>query len=254
VIRRLLFRLSKRPRRVTAGTVDRQTIERLIGHSIRDLSLYERALTHRSLLRTEQSPELKSNERLEYLGDAVLGMVVAEHLFRRFPDKDEGYLTRLRAKLVNRKTLADRASELNLGDIIFMSKAIADTTGRTSESILADAFEAVIGAMYLDVGIEAARSFIRKTVLQRVDLAELARQRVNFKSHLLEYAQAHKWPQPAYRVVEESGPSHDKTFRVEVVLSGKSLGEGTAKSKKEAEQIAARRALGELVGEEPEDG
>jgi ribonuclease-3 len=251
VIRRLFSRLSRRPRPAIAGTVDRAAIERLTGLVVRDLSLYERALTHRSLLRSEQSPHLRSNERLEYLGDAVLGMVVAEHVFKRFPDKDEGYLTRLRAKLVNRHALAQSATELNLGEVILMSKAISDTTGRTSESILADAFEAVIGAIYLDLGIEATRTFIRKTVLHQVDLAELARQRVNFKSHLLEFAQAKKWPQPDYRVVEESGPSHDKTFRVEVLLSGKSMGEGTAKSKKEAEQIAARRALGRLNEGDP---
>jgi ribonuclease-3 len=247
VFRRLLSRLRLRSGKAKSGRVDRESVERLVGFPIQDLSHYERALTHRSLLRSDPSPHLTSNERLEYLGDAVLGMMVAEHLFKQFPDRDEGYLTRLRAKLVNRRALAECALELGLGEQILMSKAIAETTGRTSESILSDAFEAVIGAIYLDLGMEAARLFVNRTVLHRVNLAELARQRVNFKSHLLEFAQARRWPQPDYLVVEEIGPSHDKTFRVEVQLSGRSLGEGTAKSKKEAEQIAASRALTALA-------
>ncbi len=246
VIRRYFSSFARRPRPVLSGKVNRESIERLTGLVVGDLSLFERALTHRSLLRTDLRPDLRSNERLEYLGDAILGMVVAEHLFNRFPSRDEGYLTRLRAKLVNRKALAAGAVELNLGQIILMSDAIAATTGRTSESILSDAFEAIIGAIYLDLGMDAARTFIKRTVLHRVNLSELASQQDNFKSLLLEFAQARKWPQPAYRIKEESGPSHDKIFTIEVLLSDRLLGEGTARSKKEAEQLAAAEALRNL--------
>lgn len=250
MIRRYFSRFARRPRPVLSDEINREALERLTGLTIGDLVLYERALTHRSLLRTDLRPDLRSNERLEYLGDAILGMVVAEHLFNRFPDRDEGYLTRLRAKLVNRKALAVNATELNLGQIMLMSDAIAATTGRTSESILSDAFEAIIGAIYLDLGMHAARTFIKRTVLHRVNLPELASQQDNFKSLLLEFAQARKWPQPAYRIKEEFGPSHDKIFTIEVILSDRQLGEGTARSKKEAEQLAAREALRILSAEE----
>lgn len=251
---RIIDRLIGRPTPAPSNDLDRQAIERVTGHPIRDLSLYEKALTHRSLLRSKPHSVRKSNERLEFLGDAILGMVVAEYLFQEFPDRAEGFLTRLRAKLVNKKALASSASSLQLGELILMSKAIADTTGRTSESILSDAFEAIIGAIYLDLGMEAARSFVVRTVLKRVNLAELASLRDNYKSNLLEFAQARQWPQPSYRVKEETGPSHDKIFTVEVFLSNKLLGEGTAKSKKEAEQIAADAALKTLVEQESFDG
>jgi len=250
VIRRFFSLFARRPRPLLSGAVNRDAIEQLTGLTIGDLAVYERALTHRSLLRTDLRPDLRSNERLEFLGDAILGMVVAEHLFSRFPDRDEGYLTRLRSKLVNRKALAASATELNLGQVILMSDAIAATTGRTSESILSDAFEAVIGAIFIDLGMDAARKFINRTVLHRVNLSELGSQQDNFKSLLLEFAQARKWPQPAYRIKHESGPSHDKIFTIEVVLSDRFLGEGIARSKKEAEQQAAREALRILSDEE----
>lgn len=246
MIRRFFLRRSRKPKPVLSGELDRTAIERLTGQPVSDLSLYRRALTHRSLLRSNPQPRRQSNERLEYLGDAILGMVVAEHLFRKFRDRDEGFLTRLRAKLVNRRALAERAANLNLGEIILMSEAIASTTGRTSESILSDAFEAIIGAIYLDLGMDSARVFIERTVLGRVNLLDLANQKDNYKSNLLEYAQARQWPQPSYRVKEETGPSHDKVFTVEVLLSDRLLGEGTAKNKKDAEQLAASEALRSL--------
>lgn len=247
MIRSFFLRFTRKPKPVLSGDLDRAAVERLTGHTISDLSLYERALTHRSLLRADPQAIRESNERLEYLGDAILGMVVAEHIFRKFHDRDEGFLTRLRAKLVNKKALATSASFLNLGEIILMSEAIASTTGRTSESILSDAFEAIIGAIYLDLGMDAARVFIERTVLGRVNLLDLANQKDNYKSHLLEYAQARAWSQPTYRVKAESGPSHDKIFTVEVFLTDRMLGEGTAKNKKDAEQLAASEALRSLT-------
>ena len=253
MIRRPFLRFIRKPKPVLSGDLDRTAIERLTGQPISDLSLYERALTHRSLLRSDPHTRRESNERLEYLGDAILGMVVAEHLFQKFRDRDEGFLTRLRAKLVNKRALAESASFLNLGEIILMSEAIASTTGRTSESILSDAFEAIIGAIYLDLGMNAARVFVERTVLERVNLLDLANQKDNYKSHLLEYAQARQWPQPTYRVKEETGPSHDKIFTVEVFLSDRILGEGMAKNKKDAEQRAASEALLSLTEADQED-
>ena len=210
------------------------------------MSLYEKAMRHRSLLRNEPEESIQSNERLEFLGDAVLGFITAEHLFHRFPDKNEGFLTRLRAKLVNGKALAHVAERIELGSLILMSKNMDQEQGRQNRTILADAFEALVGAIYLDQGLDAARRFIRQAMLDHVDLLELSRQYDNYKSLLLEYAQARGWPQPYYRVISEQGPSHAKVFTVEAVLKGEAMGKGRGGSKKLAEQEAAREALKRL--------
>ncbi len=233
-----------------ASPVSREVVERLVGLPVMDLALYEQALKHRSLLRGTPRSHLYSNERLEFLGDAVLGFVVAEHLYRHFPTKTEGFMTRLRAKLVNGLALAAYAESIDLGAFILMSDNMAQTDGRQNQTILADAFEAVVGALYLDRGLEAARRFIHRTMLEQVDLDDLAGQRDNFKSLLLEYVQAQGWPQPQYRVMTEEGPSHDRRFTVEVVVHDLPYGTGRAASKKSAEQKAAREALRRLQDEE----
>lgn len=229
-------------------SLSKTSIERLVGFKIGNKELYERAMMHRSLLRGEAPQDLKSNERLEFLGDAVLGFITAEHLFAHFPEKDEGFLTRLRAKLVNGKALAECAQRINLGELILMSKNMAQEHGRRNATILADAFEALIGAIYLDQGLEKARLFIHTTMLEQVDLTKLAHQHDNYKSLLLEYAQARGWSQPQYRVVTEQGPSHAKLFTVEAILKGEPYGSGKGGSKKLAEQRAAKEALLRLRG------
>ena len=236
----LLGRPSKTARKYR---LSRKAIEALVGFRVGNMALYERAMRHRSLLSGEPETFSKSNERLEFLGDAVLGFITAEHLFAQFPDKDEGFLTRLRAKLVNGKALAICAEDINLGSLILMSKNMVQEQGRQNRTILADAFEALIGAIYLDQGLEAARQFIERTMLLHVDLSELSQQYDNFKSLLLEYAQARSWAQPIYRVVSEEGPSHAKIFTVDVILKDDAQGRGQGASKKLAEQRAAREAL-----------
>lgn len=230
--------------------MSRREIERLVGRRVGDVALYEQALKHRSMLRGQPGVHLQSNERLEFLGDAVLGFVVAEHLYRHFPTENEGFLTRVRAKLVSGAALARSARRLDLGAHILMSENAAQAQGRKNASILADAFEALIGALYLDVGPAAARAFIEENLLEQVSLTELARNRQNFKSLLLEHAQARGWPQPEYRVASAEGPSHDRTFTVEVLLQEQPYGQGTARSKKKAEQQAAGQALERLRVEE----
>jgi ribonuclease III len=225
-------------------------LEQLTGHSIRNLALYKRALTHRSVARGETDSHLISNERLEFLGDAVLGFVTAEDLHHRFPDRDEGFLTRLRAKLVNGQALARAAQGIELATHVRMSGNMEQSGGRRNQTILADAFEALIGALYLDLGLEAARAFIHRTMLDQVNLLELAVQRDNYKSLLLEFAQARGWRQPVYQVVSEEGPSHEKTFTVEVLVEQTPCGLGMAGSKKQAEQHAARQALTQLQRQE----
>ena len=228
------------------SAVNQAALEQLIGVRVTNVLLYEQALMHRSKLRGQSNSHLASNERLEFLGDAVLGMVTAEHLYDQFPGKDEGFLTRLRAKLVNGQALARVARELDLGRLILMSQNMAQADGRDNTSILADALEAVIGALYLDSGIDEARAFIHRTMLDNISLQDLAKSKANYKSLLLEFVQARGWRQPQYRVLQEQGPSHNKTFTVEVVVDGKPYGQGIASSKKKAEQKAARATLEQL--------
>lgn len=234
----------------TPSPPSRDTIEQLVGQPVHDLTLYHRALTHRSVLRTrpEQSP--RSNERLEFLGDAFLDLVISEVLYERFPEKNEGELTRLRARLVSEGPLARFARRLDLGAHLQLSRNAARDNARENPSILADAFEATIGAVYLDLGHEAAREFVRTHAVAPFDLSELAARDENYKSQLLERMQAVGRPQPTYHVVHEEGPSHDKTFTVEVRVGEATYERGTAGNKQEAEQRAARDTLTRLADAE----
>jgi len=228
---------------VSPGGTSRRAVEALVGMPVGRLALYEHALRHRSLFRGLTQDGTESNERLEFLGDAVLGAVVADHLYAAFPDRDEGLLTRTRATIVNGKALASYARAIGLGPLILMSDNTAQADGRTNATILADAFEAIVGALYLDLGYPAARHFVLGVLDRCVRLDEAAADRSNHKSLLLEFVQARALPQPTYAVVDESGPSHSRLFTVEVRVDGAVFGRGEAASKKAAEQEAAREAL-----------
>jgi len=217
-------------------------LEGLVGFSIKNRSYFIQALMHRSFL--EQNLEYDvSNERLEFLGDSVLSLVVAEYLFDAFPDKDEGFLTKVRAKLVNRLALADAAEKVNLSEFILVSKNISSTFADGSKTILSDAFEALIGAIYLDNGIEAAHDFIHRVLIEPNTKAGLYLIDENFKSQLLEYAQANRMENPSYIVVKEEGPQHNRIFTIKVFVGQTEYGEGKGKNKKSAEQKAAQAAL-----------
>ncbi|PAP78645.1 ribonuclease III [Rubrivirga marina] len=231
---------------VTERGVARRDVESLVGMPVGDLDLYEHALRHRSLFRGLTTDGTESNERLEFLGDAVLGTIVADVLYRRFPDRAEGLLTRTRATLVNGKALAGYAEALGLGPLILMSENMDSSEGRSNQTILADAFEAIVGAVYLDLGFSAARRFVTDVLDRCVDLEEAAADRSNHKSRLLEHVQGLGLDQPTYEVVSEEGPSHDRWFTVAAVVAGERLGEGEDRSKKGAEQAAAREALATL--------
>lgn len=233
--------------RVAQDARMRTAVEDLVGRPIADLDLYRQALRHRSALRGQKDSHLYSNERLEFLGDAVLGLVVGAHLYRTFPDGDEGMLSRLRARLVSGIALAARADEIDLGQLLQMSTEMRQQGGERHATLLADAFEALIGALYLDLGLEAAASFVHKAAIDGRDLGTMAVETDNYKSALLEHAQGAGWPQPAYTVVRETGASHARTFTVEVALRGVAYGVGEASSKKQAEQLAAREALSRLA-------
>jgi ribonuclease III len=224
-------------------TISKADLDVLLGIETKELALYEQAFRHGSLVRAEPEGHLVSNERLEFLGDSLLNFIVAEELFRHYPDNDEGFLTRVRAGLVNGEALADFARWLDLGRHISMSTDMDRAGGRNNASILADAFEAVIGAIYLDAGHDTARAFVHRVIFDRIDVGAVAVRRDNYKSLLLEFAQARAWPQPSYRVITEEGPAHDRTFTVEVIVNDHVLGLGQASSKKKAEQQAASLAL-----------
>lgn len=218
-------------------------------HSLRedfkDKSLFDQALTHRSWV-NEHKGERASNERLEFLGDAVLEFVVSEALYNQFPGKEEGYLTALRANLVNTNALARVSAKLNIGSSLFLSKGEIDGGGRTNTSLLADTLEAIIGAVFVDRGITEAAKFIKENLLNEVG-KKASEPLKDAKSMLQELVQSKGLPTPKYQVTEESGPDHDKKFVIEVGVNGEVWGTGEGKSKGEAEQEAARQVLAKKV-------
>ena len=219
-------------------------LEAAIGYKFQNITLLQNALAHSSYANERWHDSLKSNERLEFLGDSVLGMVVAEHLYRNFPDRPEGELTRMRADMVCETSLAAIAEQIGLGQHLLLGHGEETGGGRNRASILADAVESVIAASFLDGGMAAARSFIERFVLNRVPVRQLTNK--DYKTALQELVQQKKNQTITYRLVGESGPDHDKTFLVEVSLNGTVIGEGTGTSKKRAEQDAARAALEQL--------
>lgn len=217
-------------------------LEKVIGYTIKNKSYYVQALLHRSFLE-ELDDDDTSNERMEFLGDAVLSLVVAEYLFTNFPDEDEGFLTKVRAKLVNRFALSDAAEHLGFENFILINQNLTNSFARASRTVLSDAFEAVVGAIYLDNGLEAAKNFLLKELVEPlVTNGEFLRDE-NYKSQLLEYAQANKLEPPVYVVVKEEGPQHDRVFTVKVTVEKELSGTGTGKNKKTAEQNAAKAAI-----------
>lgn len=216
-----------------------ETLESKLGYSFRDRSLLENALTHSSYANENKSP-MGSNERLEFLGDSVLGMVTADFLYRRHPHLPEGDLTRLRAALVCEDSLAEVADRLDLGAYLRLGKGESAGGGRERPSIRADAVEAILAAVYLDGGLEEARGLIRRLILDREEEKTVHR---DYKTALQEIVQREAGKVLAYRLTGESGPDHAKEFTVEVDLNGKVVGAGAGRSKKEAEQMAAKAAI-----------
>lgn len=220
------------------------TLEEKLGYAFQDSTLLENALTHSSRA-NESRGKLHSNERLEFLGDSILGMVVADHLYRNHPDLPEGDLTRTRASLVCEESLVEVAHELGLGEYLRLGKGESAGGGRERPSIQADAVEAVLAAIYLDGGIGSARKFIQKYILSR-EVAGLTKPR-DHKTALQELVQRESGQVLQYRLTGEEGPDHNKRFFVEVMLNGRSVGSGSGHSKKEAEQMAAAAAIEALT-------
>ena len=222
-------------------------LETAIGYRFRNITLLQNALSHSSYANERWHDALKSNERLEFLGDSVLGMLVADYLYRTFPNRPEGDLTRMRADMVCEKTLAAVANTLGLGQHLLLGKGEELGGGRNRESILADAVESVIAACYLDGGMDAALQFIQKFILVNVPVSKL--HNADYKTELQELVQQKKNQTLAYVLVGESGPDHDKQFEVELTLNGTVVGSGIGTSKKRAEQAAAQAAIKNLLPE-----
>lgn len=219
-------------------------LEEALGYRFRDPALLTNALTHSSYANERWHESLASNERLEFLGDSILGMTVAEYLYHRFPDRPEGELTRMRADLVCETTLAAVAARLDLGRYLLLGHGEEHAGGRTRNSILADAVESVIAASFLDGGFAAAQGIIRRFIL--CDAPQSKPRNIDYKTDLQELVQQKKNQVLAYELTGESGPDHDKRFCVEVTLNGQVVGTGTGRSKKRAEQDAARAAIEKL--------
>lgn len=218
-------------------------LETKLGYTFRDRSLLVNALLHRSHIHVTGQDREQSNERLEFLGDAVLGLVVNEKLYHKFPERSEGDLTKMKSLLVCGVRLSEVAIKFDLGIHIRMSRSEAATGGRQRSSILADTTEALIGAVYLDGGLAPAAAMIERVVLSGSDKILARRSLRNYKSRLQEMIQARFKTPPRYKVLEVTGPDHDRLFKVAVNINGESMGEGEGRNKKSAEQNAAREAL-----------
>ena len=216
-------------------------LERELGYSFSDASLFVRALTHVSYDREKRAGH---NEVLEFLGDAVLDLAISDLLIRSFPEKSEGDLSRMRAALVNSTVLAEKGALLNLGPLLRLGKGEERSGGRDKPSILAGAFEALLGAVYRDGGYDAARRLVERYFAADVKEKSLGQQ--DYKTRLQEISQMLFHAPPSYRLVSESGPDHDKSFVTEIAVGGKLFGKGEGKTKKQSEQEAAKQALHEL--------
>ena len=214
-----------------------------IGVTFNNLGFLAEALTHRSYLNEHREYAGSHNERLEFLGDAVLELATTDFLFKKFPGKPEGELTSFRAALVNTVSLAETAQALGVNDYLLLSKGEARDTGRAREVILADAFEAIIGALYLDQGYEAAEAFIARNLYNKIDDVIARRAYQDAKSRFQELAQEKKGVTPVYETLNQVGPDHDKRFTVGVFVGPAEVARGEGKSKQEAEQSAAQAAL-----------
>lgn len=212
-------------------------------------SNYLKALRHRSKLIDGDLNDSDSYERLEFLGDSVLDLIITEILFERFSGKDEGFMTQMRSKLVKGDVLAGYSRQLGLPNVVELGDRARGQGIEHSTSILGDIFEAIIGALYKDRGYAATRRFVERVIDNHLDIMEVAAYDDNYKSILMEFAQARKMKIPVYRVIHEDGPAHNRTFVVEVIVGDQKAGEGSGKSKKIAEQEAARVAYERLKTE-----
>jgi ribonuclease-3 len=227
----------------TLPRVDFKKLEQVLQYTIKNKELFTLALSHRSYLPVADGISPPSNERLEFLGDSILNFVVAEYLYKHYTNAPEGDLTKIRSRLVNRKALSLYAYRLHLENFILLGNCSVRQPGKGIDKILADAFEAVIAALYLDGGYSNATEFVQRQILAALEMGIVKVEDENFKSQLLEYSQGEGFGIPRYVTIKEEGPDHDRIFTVEVYVNNEPCGVGMGKNKKEAEQAAAEKAL-----------
>ena len=232
--------------REVVALAKRSALEKRLGVTFRDAALLQRALIHSSYLNENPGSAPESNERLEFLGDAVLSLVVADELFAAYPDLDEGKLTELRARLVRGATLAKAAGRLELGEALLLGRGEEGGGGRVRPTNLAHVYEALVGAIFLDGGLAKVRRFVLRSLQEEFDLAEGRGVPLDAKSQLQERSQSLYQSTPHYHLIETEGPDHARRFTIEVVIDGRVLGTGTGRSKQQAEKEAARAALERL--------
>ena len=233
--------------------ISRAEIQELLGMKVKNINYYQRALVHKSINKAVkratgevQEYLLQHNERMEFLGDSVLGLIISNYLYNKYPDKNEGFLTRIKTKLVNGTQLAKIARQINLGNYILMSNHVQNINGRESQKILEDTFEAFLAAIFKDLGFDAVNSFVID-IIEKLDFSEVLLED-NYKDTLLKYTQAEfKNCTPEYSLVRTEGPPHNRTFTVVVSINGTKYCEGTAKNKKQAEQIASENTIKQLI-------
>jgi ribonuclease-3 len=219
-----------------------EQLAKSLGIKFNDISILDRALVHRSYLNENRSIE-KSNERLEFLGDAVLELIVSQYLYNKYPDREEGDLTSFRSAIVRTESLAQASRELNYGDYLKMAKGEEESGGRDKDYILANTFEAVLGAIFLDQGLNICRDLVNKVLLLKVENIVENRLDIDGKTKIQEVAQAKYKLTPTYEVIKEHGPDHDKIFIVAVKIGNKVIGKGEGSSKQKAEEAAAQKGL-----------
>ncbi len=218
-------------------------LENIISYKFKDFKYLEEALRHRSYTNSEGLDHIASNERLEFLGDAVLEIIISDYLFRTYEDKNEGLLTKIRSHWVSKKVIFEIAKEMNLGDFIYLSNAEAKMGGRDRKTILSDAYESLLGAVYLDGGIAEASELVKRTMLDKINELSVFSEFENYKSDLLEFIQANKLGELEYRLVDTTGPDHRKNFVITVFINNVEYGTGSGFSKKIAEQEAAKESI-----------
>ncbi|MBD3422319.1 MAG: ribonuclease III [Chitinivibrionales bacterium] len=221
----------------------RAHLESLIGYHFRDPSLLSLALTHKSKVPPEDKMGLKSNERLEFLGDAVLNCCITEHLYFKYPQKSEGQLSKIKSLIVSGKILAQISDTIGFGSYLLLGHGEDDSGGRRKTSILSNTFESILGAVYLDGGLHPARGFLVRFLFGRIDEFLQEKSNYNYKSKILEVSQRDGFGIPQYKVLSTSGPEHCKVFTVQILIDDVPMGEGSGHSKKRAQQIAAKRAI-----------
>ncbi len=232
--------------------IDIDHLQKKIGYTFKDKKRLIKSVSHRSRFSQSEAQVRQSNERLEFLGDAVVGLIVTRFLYETFPNENEGLLSQKKSVLVSRKVLGAISEELGLGAFLILNKGEEKTGGRKKLSNLANLYEAVLGAVYLDGGYAAAEEFVKKHLLRQAGRFLTEERFFNYKSQLLEFSQAQGWGIPNYKTIGESGPDHNKTFVVEVAVNNRYRGKGKGPSKKKAEQKAARDAVEKMSVDYPE--